>query len=86
MYYVVLYRYAAPLYRNFPERCGIDTTVEWIQKVDSDRDNLKTIAKRVMSEVDDYIPLYIYTYIYIIGIDIALHKQVTFSATCDVSL
>ena len=60
MYYVVLYRYAAPLYRNFPERCGIDTTVEWIQKVDSDRDNLKTIAKRVMSEVDDYIPLYIY--------------------------
>ena len=82
MYYVVLYRYAAPLYRNFPERCGIDTTVEWIQKVDSDRDNLKTIAKRVMSEVDDYIPLYTHTHTYIyiyirrtvyvvIGIDIA---------------
>ena len=59
MYYVVLYRYAAPLYRKFAKRCGIDTTVEWIQNVASDRDNWKTIAKRVMSEVDDYISLYI---------------------------
>ena len=59
VYYVKLYSYAAPLYRNFLERCGIDTTVEWIQNVASDRDNWKTIAKRVMSEVHDYISLYI---------------------------
>ena len=47
----------------FLERCGIDTTVELIQKVASDSDNWKTIAKRVMSEVDNYIPLYIYVYV-----------------------
>lgn len=66
MYYIVLYRYAAPLYRNFLDRCGIDTTVELIQKVASDRDDWKTIAKRVMSEVDDYILLYVYMYKYIL--------------------
>ena len=66
MYYVELYRYAAPLYRNFLERCGIDTTVDLIQKVDGDRDNWKTIAKRVMLEVDDYISLYIHIYLYIL--------------------
>ena len=67
MYYVILYRYAAPLDRNFLERCGMETNVEWIQKVASDRDNWKTIARHVMSEVDDYIPLYMYncTCIYI---------------------
>ena len=48
----------------------METNVEWIQKVASDRDNWKTIARHVMSEVDDYIPLYMYNctciYIYLI--------------------
>ena len=70
MYYIVLYRYAAPLYRNFLERCGIDTTVDLIQKAASDRDNWKTIVKHVISEVDDYILLYVYIY----NIYIMMHK------------